>query len=390
METPSKDLQFETRCIHAGQTPDPTTGAVMTPIYQTSTFVQTSPGEHQGYDYSRADNPTRKAYEDCIAALEYARYGLAFSSGVAAIDTIVRLLKSGDEILSCDDVYGGTYRLFEQIYQKFGVVTRFVDFSNPDQVKEALNERTRLVWIETPTNPLLKIIDIQAAAEMAKKHGALCAVDNTFASPFFQNPLLLGADIVMHSVTKYMNGHSDVIGGVVATQNQSLFEEMKFIQKSVGAVPSPMDCFLVLRGLKTLPIRMQRHQENALKLAQFLSSHEQVERVVYPGLESHPNHTLAKKQMSGFSGMITFFLKGGLEASRKLLETVQVFALAESLGGVESLIEHPAIMTHASVPKAIREKTGISDNLIRLSVGIEGYEDLKNDLDFALKRSAVN
>ncbi len=384
METDFSKKGFGTRCIHAGQSPDPSTGSVMTPIYQTSTYIQKSPGQHQGYDYSRADNPTRKAYEDCIAALENAPFGLAFSSGVATIDTILRLLKSGDHVLSCNDIYGGTFRLFDQILTRFGIEFSFADLSDLNQAKSHLKANTKLLWLETPTNPLLKILDIEKLTELAKSNQAICAVDNTFASPYFQKPLDLGADIVMHSVTKYMNGHSDVIGGVAATRSKDLFEQMKFIQKSVGAVPSPMDSFLVMRGLKTLQVRMVRHQENAMKLARFLENHPKVERVLYPGLESHPQHALAKAQMTGFSGMITFFPKGELGESKKILEAVKIFALAESLGGVESLIEHPAIMTHASIPKKEREEIGITDNLIRVSVGIEDYQDLEDDISHAL------
>lgn len=375
---------FATLAIHAGQTPEPMTGAVMTPVFQTSTFAQKSPGVHQGFDYSRADNPTREAYENCVAALEGGKHGLAFSSGMAAIDAVLHVLKSGDHIVCGDDVYGGTFRILEKIYRQLGITATYVDMSDLNKTEAAFTKNTKLVWLETPTNPLLKILNIKKIAALAKSKKALTIVDNTFASPYFQNPLKLGADVVMHSVTKYMNGHSDVIGGALITNNTSLFDNLKFIQKSVGAVPGPWDCFLVLRGLKTLHVRMERHEKNAFAVARFLESHKKVERVIYPGLKSHPQHQLAKSQMTGFGGMITFFVKGGLKQSRRVLERVKIFTLAESLGGVESLIEHPAIMTHASIPEKIRKKTGILDNLIRISVGIEDERDLLLDLDQAL------
>lgn len=379
------EKKFATLAIHAGQDPDKLTGAVMTPIYQTSTFVQTSPGKHQGYEYSRSDNPTRTAYQNCVAALEGGKHGLAYASGLAAIDSVIHLLKAGDHILSSDDVYGGTYRIFEKVYKPLGIGVSFVDLSNLEKTKAAIQKNTKLLWIETPTNPLLKIQDIQKLSDLARAHNILSVVDNTFMSPYFQNPLKLGADIVVHSVTKYMNGHSDVIGGVIITNDTTVYEQLKFYQNSVGGVPSPWDSFLVMRGIKTLHVRMERHAENAMRVAEFLEKHPKIERVIYPGLTSHPQHELAKKQMSGFGGMITFFIKGGLREAQVFLEKVSLFALAESLGGVESLIEHPAIMTHASIPLDMREKLGIFDNLIRVSVGIEDVSDLIQDLDKALK-----
>lgn len=380
-------LGFGTRAIHAGQPHDPLTGAVMVPIYQTSTYAQESPGVHKGYEYSRTHNPTRTAYQDCVTALEGGKHALAFSSGLATIDAILHTLKSGDHVVSCDDVYGGTYRIFEKVYRQLGLQFTFVDPTDLSAVKKAFQPNTRLLWIESPTNPMLKICDIQALSQLARSQGALSVVDNTFMSPYFQRPLSLGADIVMHSITKYMNGHSDVVGGVLATSNTEVFERLQFYQNAVGAVPGPMDCFLVLRGLKTLHIRMERHAQSAQAVAEFLEQHPSVERVIYPGLKSHPQHELAKKQMSGFGGMITFFVKGGLPFARQVLERVKIFTLAESLGGVESLIEHPAIMTHASVPPGNRKQLGIHDHLIRLSVGIEDLADLKEDLRQALRQA---
>lgn len=379
-----KELGFNTLVIHAGQQPDKETGAVMRPIYQTSTYAQTTPGKHRGYEYSRTANPTRTAYEACVAALEGGKYGLAFASGMAAIDALLHRLKPGDHIVSCDDVYGGTYRIFERVYKKYGIDITFVDMSDIKKTEAAFTDRTRLLWIESPTNPLLKILDIIALTKLARDKGALSVVDNTFMSPYFQQPLTLGADIVVHSVTKFMNGHSDVVGGVIILNNDTVYEELKFIQNAVGSVPGPMDCYLVMRGLKTLSVRMQRHQENAIKIAGFLKDHPRVEKVIYPGLASHPQHETAKRQMSGYGGMITFFIKGDLADARRFLEKVNIFTLAESLGGVESLIEHPAIMTHASIPKEVREKLGICDTLIRVSVGIEEVKDLIADLDQAL------
>jgi cystathionine gamma-lyase len=380
-----QSLGFGTLAIHAGQTPEPTTGAVMTPIFQTSTYVQKSPGVHSGYEYSRTDNPTRTAYQACVAALENGSYALAFSSGMATIDAIVHLLQSGDHVVCCDDVYGGTFRLFDKVYRRLGIQFSFVDFTNLSAIEAAIQPNTRLIWIETPTNPMLKIIDIEAVCAIAQTHKIVSVVDNTFMSPYFQKPLDLGAEIVMHSVTKYMNGHSDVIGGVAVTKNEEIYKALKFLQNSVGAVPSPMDCFLVLRGLKTLHVRMERHGQNALKIAQFLEKHPKIEKVIYPGLENHPQHALAKKQMqNGFGGMISFYIKGGLKEAVTFLEKVRIFRLAESLGGVESLIEHPAIMTHASVPAETRKILGIHDNFIRISCGIESVEDLIQDLEQAL------
>ncbi len=376
---------FGTRAIHAGQRPDPSTGAIMTPIYQTSTYVQQSPGKIIGeYDYSRAANPTRAALEANIANLEGGKHGLCFSSGVAATGAVIHLLSSGDKVLLGDDVYGGTNRLFNKVFAQLGIETVMVDMTDLDAVRDAIDERTKLIWLETPTNPTLKIADIKAVAEIAKANKVILAVDNTFATPFLQNPLSLGADIVCHSTTKYIGGHSDSIGGVLVTSDADLHQRLKFIQLSEGAVPGIMECFLLLRSTKTLHVRMQRHCENAAKIADHLNNHPKVEKVIYPGLTSHPQHELAKRQMCGFGGMITIYIKGGLDESRAMLEKTHLFACAESLGGVESLIEHPGIMTHASVPADQRAKLGISDNLIRLSVGIEGVDDLIADLDQAL------
>lgn len=378
------EQRFETRAIHAGCEPDSGTGAIMTPIFQTSTYVQESPGKHKGYDYSRTHNPTRTALEKNIASLEEGEYGLAFSSGMSAISTITQMLNAGDHIICSDDVYGGTFRLFDKVLKKFNLEFDFIDLTSLQSLERYIKNTTKLVWLESPSNPLLKLIDIEATARTAKSHGIITVVDNTFATPFFQKPLKLGADIVMHSTTKYLNGHSDVIGGALVMNDQGLYDKLQFLQNAAGGVPGPFDCFLVLRGIKTLAIRMERHAENALKIAQFLENHPKVKKVIYPGLSSHPQHELAKKQMTGFGGIVTFFIKGGLEAARKFLERVKVFSLAESLGGVESLIEHPAIMTHASLPKEVREKIGISDELIRVSVGIENIDDLIDDLKNAL------
>jgi cystathionine gamma-lyase len=384
-----RKLAFDTLAIHAGQSPDPTTGAIMTPVYLTSTYVQASPGEHKGYEYSRTQNPTRHALQDCLAALEGARHGLAFASGLAATDAILHLLDAGDHVVASDDVYGGTFRIFDKVFRRAGLSFDYVDMSDPANVARALRPNTRLVWIESPTNPMLKIADLAAIARLARAHGAKTVVDNTFATPYFQRPLEHGIDLVAHSTTKYLNGHSDVIGGAVLTSDDALHERLRFLQNAVGGVPSPMDSFLVLRGLKTLHVRMERHAENALALARFLEGHPQVEQVTYPGLPSHPQHALARRQMSGFGGMLTFVIRGGLPAARRFLETVSIFALAESLGGVESLIEHPAIMTHASVPKASREALGIADGFIRISAGIESAGDLVADLErgFAAARA---
>lgn len=376
--------RFETRAIHAGCEPDSGTGAIMTPIFQTSTYVQESPGKHKGYDYSRTHNPTRTALEKNIASLEEGKYGLAFSSGMSAITAITHMLSAGDHIICSDDVYGGTFRLFDKVLKKFNLEFDFIDLTSLQSLERYIKNTTKLVWLESPSNPLLKLIDIEATARIAKSCGIVTVVDNTFATPFFQKPLKLGADIVMHSTTKYLNGHSDVIGGALVMNDQELYTKLQFLQNAAGGVPGPFDCFLVLRGIKTLAIRMERHAGNALKIAQFLENHPKVRKVIYPGLSSHPQHELAKKQMTGFGGIVTFFIKGGLEAARKFLERVTVFSLAESLGGVESLIEHPAIMTHASLPKEVREKIGITDELIRVSVGIENVDDLIDDLKQAI------
>jgi len=374
-------LHLDTLAIHAGQSPDPTTGAIMTPVYLTSTYVQDGPGVHKGYEYSRTQNPTRHALQDCLAALEGARHGLAFASGLAATDAVLHLLDAGDHVVYSDDVYGGTFRIFDKVFRRLGLAFDAVDMADPANVERAMRKETRLVWIETPTNPMLKIVDLAAVARIAKAHGARTVVDNTFATPYFQRPLEHGIDVVVHSTTKYLNGHSDVVGGAVVTSDAALHERLAFLQNAVGGVPSPMDSFLVLRGLKTLHVRMARHAENAMAIARFLEKHPQVERVAYPGLPSHPQHALAKRQMSGFGGMLSFVLKGGLPAATAFLKAVRIFACAESLGGVESLIEHPAIMTHASVPKETRERLGIADGLVRVSAGIESVEDLVKDLE---------
>lgn len=377
--------RFGTKAIHAGQSPDPSTGAICTPIYQTSTFVQKSPGEIIGeYDYSRAANPTRTALEANLASLEGGKHGLVYSSGVAATGAVLHLLKSGDHVVLCDDVYGGTNRLFHKVFAPLGIEITLVDMTDHDAAKNAIRENTKLIWIETPTNPTLKIVDIAVLAEMGKAAGAVVCVDNTFCSPYLQNPLALGADIVCHSLTKFIGGHSDAIGGALIVNDDEIHKNLKFLQLSEGAVPGIQECFLFLRSTKTLHVRMDRHCDNAAKVARHLEQHKKVEKVIYPGLESHPQHAIAKKQMRGFGGMLTIYLKGGVDESRKMLETVKIFALAESLGGVESLIEHPGIMTHASVPADQRKKLGIADNLVRLSVGIEDVDDLIADLDRAI------
>jgi cystathionine gamma-lyase len=373
-------MKFSTRAIHAGQQPDPTTGAIMTPVYLTSTYVQQSPGVHKGWDYSRSHNPTRKAYEDCMANLESGKYGFAFASGCAATTAVMHLLKQGDHVIAMDDMYGGTFRLFDKVLQHNGLEFSYADLTHVENFSKAIKSNTKLVWLETPTNPTLKLTDISAIAKIAKAKNIIVAVDNTFMSPYFQRPLELGADIVVHSATKYIGGHSDMVGGIAITNDEKYAERIGFMSNSMGGIQGPFDSYLALRSLKTLPIRMRAHQENASKVAQFLEGHSLVQKVVYPGLKSHPQHELAKQQMHGFGGMITFFIKGGLSASRKFLESVNVFTLAESLGGVESLIEHPAIMTHASVPPEQRAKLGIDDSLIRLSVGIEDIDDLLADL----------
>ncbi|BDG10349.1 cystathionine gamma-synthase [Anaeromyxobacter paludicola] len=376
-----KDLRFETLAIHAGQRPDPTTGAIMTPVYLTSTYVQDGPGEHKGYEYSRTQNPTRDALQGCLAALEGAKHGLAFASGLAATDALMHLLEAGDHVLVSDDVYGGTFRIFDKVYRRHGIEFSYVDASDARNVERGLRKNTRLVWLESPTNPMLKLVDLAEVSRLARAHGARTVVDNTFASPYFQQPLSLGIDVVTHSTTKYLNGHSDVVGGAVMTSDDALHERIKFLQNAVGGVPGPMDSFLVLRGLKTLHVRMERHAQNALAVARFLEGHPQVEKVTYPGLASHPQHELARRQMKGFGGMLTFVVKGGLEPARAFLKALRIFACAESLGGVESLIEHPAIMTHASVPPETRAKLGIADGFIRVSCGIEHVDDLVADLE---------
>ena len=376
---------FATRTIHAGQEPDPSTGAIMQPIYATSTYVQASPGVHQGYEYSRTQNPTRMAYERCIADLESGSHGFAFASGMAATATILEVIDSGNHVLAMDDLYGGTRRLFSGVRERSaGLEFSFVDLSDLEATAAAFQDNTRMVWIETPTNPLLKIVDIRAVVELAKQHGAIVVVDNTFATPCLQRPLEFGADIVMHSATKFINGHSDMVGGIVITADKPLSEQLAYLQNSIGAVSGPFDSFLALRGVKTLDVRMQRHCESAMKIATWLEEDARVESVLYPGLPSHPQHALAARQMNDFGGIVTFCVKGDLGNARRFLERCEVFALAESLGGVESLVDHPAIMTHASVPEEDRAKLGISDQLIRLSVGIEAIEDLVADLDQAL------
>jgi cystathionine gamma-lyase len=377
---------FATRAIHAGQSPDPSTGAIMPPIYQTSTYVQESPGIHKGYEYSRSQNPTRMAFERCIADLESGTRGYAFASGLAAISTILDLLDTGAHVIASDDLYGGSHRLFERVRKRSaGLSFTFVDMADPAALEAAIRTETRLLWIETPSNPMLKLIDLEAVAGIAKRHGILAAADNTFATPILQRPLEFGFDIVMHSATKYLNGHSDMVGGVaVVGDNAELAERLAFLHNAVGAIAGPFDSFLALRGLKTLPLRMAAHGANAMRIAEWLEAHPKVERVIYPGLASHPQHALATRQMNGFGGMITIVLKGGIDTSRRFLERCTLFSLAESLGGVESLIEHPAIMTHASIPAEQRAALGISDGLCRLSVGIEDVEDLIADLSEAL------
>ncbi|WP_374164502.1 cystathionine gamma-synthase [Arcticibacter sp. MXS-1] len=379
-------MKFATKAIHAGQEPDPTTGAVMTPIYQTSTYWQKSPGEHQGFEYSRGTNPTRKALEDCLAALENTRYGLAFSSGMAATDAVMKLLKAGDEVITGNDLYGGSYRIFTKIFAQYGIKFHFVDLSRPERIRDYINEKTKLIWIETPTNPTMQVIDIAAVSAIAKEHKVLLTVDNTFASPYLQNPKDLGADIVMHSVTKYLGGHSDVVMGALMLDDEELYKRLWFIYNSCGATPGPMDSFLVLRGIKTLHLRMKAHCENGRQIAAFLRQHPQVDKVYWPGFADHPNHEVAKKQMRDFGGMISFTIKGAdLKRTFEVASGFKVFSLAESLGGVESLINHPATMTHASIPRETREAAGVTDNLLRLSVGIEDIEDLLQDLENALK-----
>ena len=383
------EYKLNTKMIHAGVEPDPTTGAIMTPIYQTSTYVQEAPGKHKGYEYARTQNPTRSALEECLAALEGGKYALSFGSGLAAEGNIMNLLSAGDHVICGDDVYGGTYRLFEKVWKRYGLTFTFVDASDVAKVKAAIKPETKMIWVETPTNPLLRLCDLKAIATLAKEHKLISVVDNTFASPYLQNPLKLGADVVVHSVTKYLGGHSDVVGGAVITSDDKLYETLKFHQNAVGAVPGPFDCWLVLRGLKTLAVRMEAHQKNAMAVAKYLEKHPAIEKVMYPGLESHPQHKLAKEQMNGFGGMVSFVLKGGLESARQFLGTTKLFALAESLGGVESLVCHPVSMTHGSIPKEERDARGVVDALVRLSVGIEDVDDLIQDLEAGLAKVQV-
>jgi cystathionine gamma-lyase/cystathionine beta-lyase len=380
-----ENKKIATRFIHAGAEPDPSTGAIMTPIYQTSTYVQSAPGQHKGYEYARSQNPTRAALESALAIIENGKYGLAFSSGVAATDAVIKLLAPGDEVIAANDMYGGTYRLFTKVFEKFGIKFKYVDTTNPENITAALTPQSKLIWIETPTNPLMNITDIEAVSIISKKAGTILCVDNTFASPYLQNPLDLGADIVMHSSTKYLGGHSDVIQGALIMNDQSLKDQLYFIQKSCGAVPGPFDCFLVLRGIKTLHVRMRQHCENGAVIANYLRSHPKVQKVYWCGFADHPNHDVAKKQMRDFGGMLSFSLKDeSVEAATKVLSGTKLFSLAESLGGVESLINHPASMTHASIPREERIKNGLTDGLIRLSIGIEDAEDLIEDLKQAL------
>jgi cystathionine beta-lyase/cystathionine gamma-synthase len=379
-------MKLATKFIHAGTEPDPSTGAIMTPIYQTSTYVQAAPGKHKGYEYARSQNPTRFALEAAFAAIENAKFGLAFSSGVAATDAVIKLLGPGDEVIAAADMYGGTYRLFSKVFEKFGIKFHYVDMQKADNIKEFINANTKLIWTETPTNPLMNVVDIAAVSAIAKQHNIMLCVDNTFASPYLQNPLDLGADIVMHSATKYLGGHSDVIHGCLMMNDEELRDKLYFIQKSCGAVPGPQDCFLVLRGIKTLHVRMQRHCENGEKIAHFLRNHPKVEKVYWCGFEDHPGYEIAKRQMRGFGGMMSFTLKDdSVENATRVLSSTKVFALAESLGGIESLINHPASMTHASIPREERIKNGLSDSLIRLSVGIEDVDDLIEDLNQAIE-----
>jgi len=377
-------MKFATKAIHAGMEPDPSTGAIMTPIFQTSTYVQESPGKHKGYGYARGKNPTRVALEKNIAALENAKYGLCFSSGMGATDAVIKLLQPGDEVITGDDLYGGSYRMFTRIFEPLGIKFHFINLSDANNISKYINAKTKLIWIETPTNPTMQIVDIAACSKIAKEKNIILAVDNTFASPYLQNPIDHGADIVMHSVTKYLGGHSDVVMGALCTNDDKLYERLAFILNSCGANPGPMDSFLVIRGIKTLHLRMERHCENGKQIAAFLKTHPKIEKVYWPGFEDHPNHAIAKKQMRGFGGMISFVYKGNIEETFKLASSFHIFSLAESLGGVESLINHPATMTHASIPKTERERAGVVDSLLRLSVGVEDIEDLLNDLKQAL------
>jgi len=378
-------MKFETRAIHSGNKSDSATGAITTPIYQTSTFQQEAVGKHKGFVYTRTDNPTRHALEDNLAALENGKYGLCFASGLAAVNTVMNLLKSGDHVVSANDLYGGTYRIFTKLFTKYGMTFDLVDATNLDNIHRVIRPNTKVLWLETPSNPLLKITDLKAAIALAHKHRILTVVDNTFATPYLQQPFDFGADIVLHSTTKYLGGHSDILGGALITNNKELYEQLKFFQNAVGAVPGPFDCFLTLRGTKTLALRMERHCSNAMAIARFLSRHPKVKKVFYPGLPSHPGHQIAKKQMTGFGGMVSFEVKGNAAKTKKIAASAKLFALAESLGCVRSLINHPPSMTHASVEPEVRKKIGINDNLIRLSVGIENVQDLIEDLKRALK-----
>lgn len=383
-------MKFSTKAIHEGQEPDPTTGAVSMPIYQTSTYAQDELGKHKGFEYARTHNPTRLALEKCLASLENGKYGLAFGSGLAATNTVMNLLSQGDHVVVGDDVYGGTYRIFDKVFARYGVTFTFIDARDPANFEKAIRPETKMLWIETPTNPLLRLADISALAKIARSKKILSVVDNTFASSYLQRPLDLGADVVLHSTTKYLGGHSDVVGGAVITSLEDVYESLKFHQNAVGAVPGPFDCFLVMRGLKTLKVRMEEHVKNATIIVKHLEKHPAIEKIYYPGLPSHPQHELAKKQMHGFGGMISVVVRGGLEGARQVLNNTKLFTLAESLGGVESLIGHPATMTHASIPKEIREERGIVDGLVRFSVGIEDVEDLIEDIDYALSKVEVS
>ncbi|MBI3553845.1 MAG: cystathionine gamma-synthase [Elusimicrobia bacterium] len=387
--TAKKDAGFATKAVHAGQRPDPTTGAIMTPVYLTSTYVQEGPGVHKGFDYARTVHPTRLALEANIAALEGGAHGLCFASGMAATSTVIEMLDAGDHVVSCNDLYGGTYRVFTKVFARHGMSFSFVDATDMKAIEKAMTSKTKILWIETPSNPMLRITDIKKASALAHKKKVKVVVDNTFASPALQQPLALGADIVVHSTTKYLGGHSDVVGGAVVTNDREIFDKLKFLQNAVGAVPGPLDCFLVLRGTKTLPLRLVKHCENAMAVARHLSKHKEIARVHYPGLADHPGHAIAKAQMCGFGGMISFELKGDLERAKRMIAMTRVFSLAESLGGVESLIGHPPTMTHGSIPRQERLKSGLVDGLIRLSVGIEDAQDLIDDLDQAIARSAV-
>lgn len=380
-------MKFGTKAVHAGVEPDPSTGAIMTPIFQTSTYVQEEPAKHKGYAYARGANPTRAALQKSIAALENGKFGLCFSSGMGATDTVIKLLNAGDEVITSNDLYGGSYRMFKRIYERLGIRFHFIDLTRAENINKYINNKTKLIWLETPSNPLMNIIDIAACVQIARQHNLLVAVDNTFASPYLQNPLELGADIVMHSVTKYLSGHSDVVMGALVTNDEKLYQDLAFIQNSCGAVPGPQDCFLVLRGIKTLHLRMERHCLNGKRIAEFLRSHPKVGSVYWPGFPSHPNHDVACRQMKDFGGMLSFTLKDDdVNKAFTVMKNVRLFSLAESLGGVESLINHPATMTHASIPREERLKNGLTDSLIRLSIGIEDADDLTQDMDQALKK----